>query len=174
MNPRGDIDIWRMVWYCVILIGSIYAGVKCQPLLLANFETVRIAIMVFSVITGFLMVSITMIADSVLKSGLEYKELVNVRAMVNDRLVRYAFLICSYLVACVLALTVQLTKGLIGNAEKYVQIAFLSWSLFVLLLSFRLPFTVLRVQQERYELTIHTNRPEPLKRALASQDDDLG
>ncbi|MDE2809840.1 MAG: hypothetical protein OXN90_15600 [Gemmatimonadota bacterium] len=161
-----EIDKVRIVLLILAFIVAVVGAIYCQPLLKENWEVIRMMIMVFSILAGFLIVAMTAIVDSVLKEKTTWSHLVFARATVNDRLVRYAMMFLFYIATLVLALGVQITKHLQCDWVEYLQMVFLTSSIFMLLLSCGLPFTMIRIQRERYETALDAERPKNIKDAL--------
>lgn len=147
-------DYKRVILGIIAFIVSLVGGIVFHPLLWKNDSAVNAIVTIFSILAGFLIAVITLIVDPIMASAKNSRQLKFMRSTIKRKLFRHNALFILYLVSLGLSLIMFLTPDKIEGFKKLVQCVFLTLSIFVLLLSFTLPFSLLKIQLEKYDAKI--------------------
>ena len=163
---KWKLDFTRLGFLAGLAFVSYELATLCAPLLEKDWETVRLIVLIFGFLAGFLIFAMTMIAASGLERKPEWAFLVLNRKTVEARLMRYALVFTFYIVTLGLALAVQFTKEVPAEEIEWLRVMFLGFSFFLLAISCSLPFTMIMIQMEKYEEKVEQERPPALKHAI--------
>lgn len=131
-----------------------------KPLIEGNQDAVNVIVTVFSILAGFLIALITLIGDpsSLPKGGWQVARLGSQRTY--NRLTRQKWLFYIYLAALTLIFLSTLLKGKFKEINHFVEYAYLFFSIVAFILSFKLPGTLMELQEERVEQEIAERRKQ--------------
>ncbi len=155
----------RIAYFSLSALAGLVAAIWGQPLIHGNSDATDIIVTVFSVLAGFLVGLIALTGDPTAvatRGSWRFTELN--RQGVSRRLARNRWLFVLYLLVLALIFVASLMKT-VAYAESLVSIA-LSWiervylglAVMAFLLSFRLPWTLTRMQIERYDKVLEQQR----------------
>ena len=130
----------------VYIASSLAIGVACgyfgEPWIAKNKEAISAILTIFSVLAGFLVAVIALLADDRHLTGATWRaKHYNVKT-IRKRLIRHRMLFSLYLVVLILALSVTLSLPIPEVALARLNQWTLGTSVFALLLSFGLPHTL--------------------------------
>lgn len=148
-------DLKRIFAFLLVTAFSISIGIMYHPLLWKNDSAVNTIVTIFSILAGFLIAVITLIVDPILSSAKDVSQLRYMRSTIERKLFRHNALFTLYLLSLGLALAMFITPDQQEQIKKSIQCIFLSLSIFVLLMSFTLPFSLMRIQIEKYDAKIN-------------------
>jgi hypothetical protein len=143
-------------------------GYYFQPMVAHNADAVNTVVTIFSILAGFLIAVITLIAEPVLKQAKDWTELQAMKKTVERKLFRQKLLFFLYLVTLGVALGTFLVPDTQPCVQKWLEVGFLGLATFVFLASFELPGSLMRLQMERYEAEMEATKPKALKDAAAA------
>lgn len=160
-----DVDWWRLGKILAALVTSGAIGYWFQPLVAGNKDAVNTVVTIFSILAGFLIAVITLIAEPTLKQAKNWGELQMMKATVQRKLLRQKLLFFLYLLTLGVALGTFLVPAEMLELRRWLETVFLGLATFVFLASFDLPGSLMKIQMERYEAEMAATKPEVLKAA---------
>ncbi len=166
-NFRGQtkFDWWRLCKLAVAIVVSITVGYLFQPMIAHNTDAVNTVVTIFSILAGFLIAVITLIAEPTLKQAKNWQELQLMKKTVQRKLFRQKLLFFLYLLTLGIALGTFLVPDNEAELQRWLETIFLGLATFVFLASFDLPGSLMRIQMERYEAEMDVTKPQILKDA---------
>lgn len=140
---------------------TLWAGLGsyiAKPLIEGNQDAINVIVTVFSILAGFLIAVITLVGDpkSLPSGGWQIARLGS--DLTYNRLTRQKWLFYVYLVALVLIFVSMLLKAKYKDVNFWVEYVYLFFSVTAFILSFKLPSTLMELQQERIEQEIAERR----------------
>ncbi len=158
-------DWSRVAKILLAIIVSCFVGYRFQPLIAGNSNAVNTVVTIFSILAGFLIAVITLIAEPILKQATDWKELQLMKATIRRQLLRQKLLFFLYLITLGLALAMFLTPSNFPALLGWFQSVFLGLATFVFLASFSLPGSLMKIQMDRYDAALEETKPDALKKA---------
>lgn len=142
--------------------GSIVAGALAahfgQPWIHNNTDAINLIATIFSVLAGLLIGIVTLLADPGLLPGQSWRGAFLGKKVLRRRLNRHRILFVIYLVTLSLILTSAIVKGAAAVLVEWIERAYLFFGTIGLLYSFRLPWSLARIQEERLEAAVKAKR----------------
>ena len=144
---------------CVIIF-SLAIGYLCQPMLDENgIAAVGTVVTIVSILAGFLIAIMVFVTEPTLRYAKNFRELQLRRGQVRLMLLKCRVLFSLYLITLFLALSVQVVPQNLEPWSQVLEIAFISFSLFVLLESFTLPSALMTMHMEIYDQELRKCQP---------------
>jgi hypothetical protein len=168
---RIDIDWWRVGKLAVAVVLSGSLGYVLQPMVAGNADAVNTVVTVFSILAGFLIAVITLIAEPTLRQAKNWEELQLMKGTIRRKLFRQKVLFFLYLATLGIALATFLVPDALTDVQRWLEAMFLSLAIFVFLASFELPGSLMRIQMERYEAALEDSRPRVVTEAKKAAGD---
>ncbi|GHC65641.1 hypothetical protein [Neogemmobacter tilapiae] len=162
---KPTIDYLRLLKLIVALMVSCTVGYFLQPLISNNEDAVNAVVTIFSILAGFLIAVITLIAEPTLKQAKNWQELQMMKATVQRRLFRQKLLFFLYLLTLGAALGIFLVPDTHIGLQCSLEVGFLGLATFVFLASFELPGSLMKIQMDRYEAEMDATKPQILQDA---------
>lgn len=148
-----------IVRLCVIVFSSI-VGYLCQPLLdEKGIAVVGTVVTIVSILAGFLIAIMVFVTEPTLRYAKNFRELQLRRRQVRLMLLKCKVLFSLYLITLFFALSVQIVPESSETWSQILEIAFISFSLFVLLESFTLPSALMTMHMEIYDQELRKCQP---------------
>ena len=148
-----------LVRLCVFIF-SIAVGYLCQPLLDKDgIAAIGTVVTILSILAGFLIAIMVFVTEPTLRYAKNFRELQLMRRKVRLMLLKCRILFSLYLVTLFLALSVQVVPQNSGLWIQVLEVAFISFSLFVLLESFTLPRALMIMHMEIYDQELRKCQP---------------
>lgn len=144
-------DWWRLGKLSGAIIVSGAIGYIFQPMISKNTDAVNTVVTIFSILAGFLIAVITLIAEPTLKKAKSWQELQLMKKTVQRKLFRQKLLFFLYLITLGVALSTFLVPDEHAELRRWLETVFLGLATFVFLASFDLPGSLMKIQMERYE-----------------------
>ena len=167
----GNRDWWRLGKLAGATIVSGSVGYLFQPMVAHNTDAVNTVVTIFSILAGFLIAVITLIAEPTLKQAKNWQELQLMKKTVQRKLFRQKLLFFLYLITLGVALGTFLVPDSQAELRKWLETVFLGLATFVFLASFDLPGSLMKIQIERYEAEMDAKKPQVLKDATIEAAD---
>lgn len=162
---KGRIDWLRIGKLGGAIVVSGVIGYFFQPMVADNTNAVNTVVTIFSILAGFLIAVITLIAEPTLKQAKSWQELQLMKKTVQRKLFRQKLLFYLYLVTLGVALGTFLVPESQAELRRFLEAIFLGLATFVFLASFDLPGSLMKIQMERYEAELDATKPQVLKDA---------
>ncbi|WP_263568317.1 hypothetical protein [Paracoccus sp. DMF] len=168
---RGTKTDWgRLGKLAVAVAVSAAVGYFFQPMVAGNTNAVNTVVTIFSILAGFLIAVITLIAEPTLKQAKNWQELQLMKKTVQRKLFRQKLLFFLYLITLGVALGTFLVPDTQAELRRWLETVFLGLATFVFLASFDLPGSLMKIQMERYEAEMDATKPQVLKDAAKAAD----
>lgn len=164
-------DWWRLGKLAAAIGVSAGIGYVFQPMVANNTDAVNTVVTIFSILAGFLIAVITLIAEPTLKQAKNWQELQLMKKTVQRKLFRQKLLFFLYLITLGVALGTFLVPDAQAELRRWLETVFLGLATFVFLASFDLPGSLMKIQLERYEAEMDATKPQVLKDAAKAADD---
>lgn len=164
-DARPSVDWLRIAKVIFAGLLSAFVGYYFQPRVANNPNAVNAVVTIFSILAGFLIAVITLIAEPVLKQAKDWQELQLMKSTIRRQLLRQNILFFLYLLTLGFALAMFLTPTDFVQLQCWLQMIFLGLATFVFIASFTLPGALMKIQLERYEAALEETRPAVLKEA---------
>jgi peptidoglycan/LPS O-acetylase OafA/YrhL len=159
----------RLAFLSIAIIFSSLIGWFGQPLISNNTDAINTIVTIFSILAGFLIAVITFIAEPALARAKNWEELQKLKPLVEKKLARQSILFVLYLATLGLALLMFLVPDDYHNILVWFERAFLALAIFIFILSFTLPGSLMKIQMERYESILESSAPQNLQRDSKDQ-----
>jgi hypothetical protein len=167
----GNQDWWRIGKITVAIVVSCAVAYFFQPMVAHNTNAVNTVVTIFSILAGFLIAVITLIAEPTLKQAKNWQELQLMKKTVQRKLYRHKLLFYLYLITLGMALGTFLVPNAQAELRLYLETGFLFLTTFVFLASFDLPGSLMKIQMDRYEAEMDATKPPVLKDAAKAAAD---
>lgn len=143
----------------IVLYGCIcsYYG---QPYIHKNTEALNIIVTVFSILAGFLIAVITLVGDPASLPKGSWRAARLASDLIYLRLEKHSVLFLAYLSTLLLIFVDVLLKGNGGILGLWLERIYLFGATSSLILSFRLPSSLMALHQERIEQEIDSRRKQ--------------
>lgn len=171
VRKDSQTDWWRLGKLAVAIGVSGAVGYYFQPMVANNTDAVNTVVTIFSILAGFLIAVITLIAEPTLKQAKNWQELQLMKQTVQRKLFRQKLLFFLYLITLGVALGTFLVPDAQAELRRWLETVFLGLATFVFLASFDLPGSLMRIQMERYEAEMDATKPQVLKDAAKAAAD---
>jgi len=145
-----------------VLVGGCVAWF-IRPLVRGNADAVTLLATVFSILAGLLIGIVTLLSDASLVPEGGWRVAVLARPVLQRRLQRHRLLFLVYLLTLVLLLASTLVPDAWDNTLATIETAYLFFATIGFLYSFRLPWTLARIQTERLDAVIEERRQDATK-----------
>lgn len=162
---KSKTDWFRICALFIAVVFSIVVGYWFQPMVANNSDAVNTVVTIFSILAGFLIAVITLVADPIMQQAKSWEELQELKGTIKRKLSRQNSLFVLYLLTLGAALLMFLVPAEMIATQKYLQMIFLSLATFVFIASFTLPGALMKIQLERYEAELEKTKPQVLKDA---------
>lgn len=159
------VDWWRVTLLLAAIVVSGFVGYHFHPMLANNPDAVNVVVTIFSVLAGFLIAVITFITEPALRQAKDWRELQRMKKTIRRKLFRQKALFILYLLTLGTALVMYLTPAEAVEVLMWLRAVFLGLATFVFIASFSLPYSLIRVQMERYEAALEETRPKVITEA---------
>jgi len=157
------VDWRRLAGLGLCMLLSALAGYFGQPLIAKNTDAINTVVTVFSILAGFLIALITLIAEPALHEAKDWKALQLYKSTLRRKLQRHQMLFYLYLITLGAALALFLVPESRVVLREWMERTFLALAVLVFLLSFALPSALSRLQMERYQAALDELKPSVLK-----------
>jgi hypothetical protein len=171
VRKESQTDWWRLGKLAVAIGVSAAVGYFFQPMVANNTDAVNTVVTIFSILAGFLIAVITLIAEPTLKQAKNWQELQLMKKTVQRKLFRQKLLFFLYLITLGVALGTFLVPDAQAELRRWLETVFLGLATFVFLASFDLPGALMKIQMERYEAEMDATKPQVLKDAAKAAAD---
>ncbi len=171
VRKDSQTDWWRLGKLAVAIGLSCAVGYFFQPMVANNTDAVNTVVTIFSILAGFLIAVITLIAEPTLKQAKNWQELQLMKQTVQRKLFRQKLLFFLYLITLGVALGTFLVPDAQAELRRWLETVFLGLAAFVFLASFDLPGSLMKIQMERYEAEMDATKPQVLKDATKAAAD---
>jgi cell division protein FtsW (lipid II flippase) len=171
VRKESQTDWWRLGKLAVAIGVSGAVGYFFQPMVANNTDAVNTVVTIFSILAGFLIAVITLIAEPTLKQAKNWQELQLMKQTVQRKLFRQKLLFFLYLITLGVALGTFLVPDAQAELRRWLETVFLGLATFVFLASFDLPGSLMKIQMERYEAEMDATKPQVLKDAAKAAAD---
>lgn len=171
VRKQTTTDWWRIAKLATAIVVSSAVGYYCQPLVAKNKDAVNTVVTIFSILAGFLIAVITLIAEPTLKQAKSWQELQLMKKTVKRKLFRQKLLFFFYLITLGVALSTFLVPDSQADFRRWLETIFLGLATFVFLASFDLPGSLMKIQMDRYEAEMDATKPQVLKDAAKAGAD---
>ena len=165
VHKETETDWWRIGKLVVAIGVSAAVGYWFQPLVANNKDAVNTVVTIFSILAGFLIAVITLIAEPTLEQSKNWQELQLMKKTVQRKLFRQKLLFFFYLVTLGVALGTFLVPDAQADLRRWLETVFLGLATFVFFASFDLPGSLMKIQMDRYEAEMDATKPQVLKDA---------
>jgi hypothetical protein len=135
------------------------AAIWGQPLLEGNSSAPEIIVTAFSILAGFLIAIMTIIGDPAGFSGRTWRFQQLAQNSIHKQLWRQTWLFVLYLATLCLIFVASLISTRYPGVKECLERVYLGLAVAALVMSFRLPFTLKRIQLERHEEAIRSRMP---------------
>ncbi len=153
-----EIDTEKIKVTIAVILWSGLGSYFAQPLIHGNQDAINVIVTVFSILAGFLVAVITLVGDpKSLPSGSWQKARLGSELTYN-RLTRHKWLFKLYLGTLALVFISMLMKTKLKEYQSYVEYVYLFLAIAAFCLSFKLPSSLMHLQQERIEHEIEERR----------------
>lgn len=156
-------DWWRVGKLGTALLVSAVVAYYFHPMVADNKDAVNTVVTIFSILAGFLIAVITLIAEPTLKQARNWTELQAMKKTVRRRLLRQKLLFFLYLLTLGTALCTFLVPADQASLKTGLEMTFLGLATFVFLASFDLPGALMKIQMDRYDSAMEDTKPQVLK-----------
>lgn len=154
------IDSFRCLFFLFALTAAIAAFIWGYPFIHDNRDAVNTIVTVFSVLAGFLVGLIGLAGDPAAAASRDSWRVTELyRTTVSQRLIRHRWMFVLYLITLALIFLSTLCKNM-NEVVIWVERAYLFFAVLAFLLSFRLPWTLTRIQMERYDAMLQQQRKD--------------
>jgi hypothetical protein len=171
VQKDSQTDWWRLGKLVAAIGVSSTVGYFFQPMVSNNTDAVNTVVTIFSILAGFLIAVITLIAEPTLKQAKNWQELQLMKKTVQRKLFRQKLLFFLYLITLGVALGTFLVPDEQVKLLLWLERTFLALATFVFLASFELPGSLMKIQMERYEAEMDATKPQVLKDAAKAAAD---
>jgi hypothetical protein len=142
----------------ISVISGFFAAIFGQPLIYGNDQAINVIVTVFSILAGFLIAIIAIIGDPLLLSPGSWRRSEHRSTIIRKRLVRQKYLFLMYLIVLILIFISTLTKESYGFITVWVERVYLFLATCAFILSLKLPFALVKMQQDRIDSIIDAKR----------------
>lgn len=142
------------------LVAGLISGHLAQPFIHDNDEAINLLATVFSILAGLLIGIVTLLSDASIMPGTGWRVAVLAKPILRRRLHRHRVLFLVYLTTLVLLLVSVLVPDCLTSTIRWLERAYIFFGTVGFIYSFRLPWTLARIQEERLDLLIRERRRE--------------
>lgn len=167
------ISFRKVLIFFVTIFLSIFIGYHLQPMLESKPRLVGTFVTIFSILAGFLIAIMIFVVDPIVRKAKSWDELQGMEPVVSIRLNRCKFLFYLYLFSLCFAVAVDLVPNEYEVLHKWLQVAFLSLSIGVLIASFGLPKRLISIQMEMYNEALKKWEPEGIGAANREVENEV-
>lgn len=157
-----ETDWHRITFLFFAAVTSVLAGYFGQPLIHGNEEAISVIVNVFSIMAGFLVAIMTILAEPALYRGGTWRSESVRRGNVYRRLARHKWLFILYLSTLGLVFVSTLLQGSLDNERIIIHIeqVYFGFAVFAFILSLALPSRLMKIQLERFDEYIESRKKE--------------
>ena len=148
----------RLVYGAIALLAGVAGAYWGQPLIQNNQEAVSLIVNVYSILAGLLFAVITVLGNSASLVDGSWRAGVYSKKVIRRRLLRHRLLFKAYLITLVCIFFSMLFKE--DCIKKYFEYGYLFLAVVATLMSFTLPSSLLKVQEEQLENEINRRKRE--------------
>lgn len=153
----------RTLYFIGCIGGAAAAAYYGQPFVADNADANVIIITVLTVFAGFLVAIITIVADPALLTPGSWRKGELQRDSIEARLIRHTYLFFLYLVGIALIFVASLVHkvpNISADIKMWIDRLYLFFAVAAFLITFALPFSLLRLQMKRMDAEIERRRDE--------------
>ena len=172
MNSQ-KISFKKVLIFLATICLSVVAGYHLQPMLESKPRLVGTFVTIFSILAGFLIAIMIFVVEPIIRKAKSWDDLQLMETVVSIRLNRCKFLFYLYLISLCLAVAVDLVPNEYETLHKWLQVAFLSLSIAVLITSFGLPRRLISIQMEMYNEALKKWEPEGIGKAKKEVEEEI-
>lgn len=150
----------RIFFFCFALSCAICSFIWGKCLIHKNQEAINVIVTIFSVFAGFMVGLIALTADPAnisKRNSWQFAQLW--KPTVKNRIIRQLLLFELYLLTLALIFITILFKNTFGWIQ-WVERAWLALAVLAFILSFSIPWSISKIQMERYDKTIEEQRKQ--------------
>lgn len=152
---------WAKIFYVAVSVGAgILSGWYGQPLIHQNEQAVTVIVTVFSILAGFLVAITTILSDPGPLARRTWRAMELYRDNVVRRLARQKWLFVLYLLTLGLILGSTLVERVWPALAVCLEHIYLGFAVTAFLVSLSLPWSLTRIQLDRYDERIKDKRKE--------------
>lgn len=152
MNARISISsVLFFVGSCALSLVIAFLG---QPLVHENESVVTLLVTTFSILAGILIAVLTLLADPALLPGSRPQTAELAKIILGRKLNRHRYLFLVYLLTLVLIMVALLIEKDFQTLALWLERVYLFLAAVGLAYSFKLPWTLARLQEERFDAEI--------------------
>ena len=146
-----DIDFKKVLFALVLVIAGAAGSYWGQPLIHGNQDARNVIVTVYSILAGFLIAVITLVGDpkSLPSGGWQIARLGS--QLSYNRLIRQKWLFKLYLITLFLIFISILINAKYPSVQVSIEYIYIFFATISCILSFKLPGTLIELQQERIE-----------------------
>lgn len=156
---RQAISTWRLLFLLLLILGAGVCGYWLQPLFHANAAARDVLVTLFSVLAGFLVAVMTLVSESRMTPGKNWKQGMWYLHAVRTEIFGHTFLFWLYLIILVLLFVDVLGVFAQAGVWAYAEMLTLGLSVLALALSFALPGQLTKRHMEALRQEILKRRP---------------
>jgi hypothetical protein len=148
-----------VITIALALVAGGVGGYLGQPWIHENERAVNVIVTAFSILAGFLVAIMTILGDPSIYAGRQWRALELSRSSVHNRLWRQQWLFVLYLATLAAIFLDSMIK--LPALSLWLERLYLGMAIAAFILSFRLPFTLMRIQMERHDEAISARKRRP-------------
>lgn len=156
MNRK--VSRFEVAFLCLSLALGAASGHYAQPFVHDNGEAISLLATVFSILAGLLVGIITLLSDASVIPGVGWRAAALARPVLKRRLARHRILFLVYLATLVLLLLSVLIPDNFVRTLIWIERAYVFLGTIGFAYSFRLPWSLARIQEERVDAVIEERR----------------
>lgn len=132
-----------------VICVSVSASYFLQPFVSNSEGFVDVVVTIFSILAGFLIAVITIVADPIMKRAKRPEQIKLMENSIEAKLIRHKALFYCYLMTLGAAMAMMLLPPKEIILTLWMERIFIGLAVFVFLASFALPNTLIRIQMDR-------------------------
>ena len=154
----SEVSKSRFTYFIISGAISIYAAIFHGDLISGNEMALHTIVTVFSILAGFLVAVMTIIAEPMGNIGRTWRFYELKRDAVRRRLMRQKFLFVFYIITLILIFFYSLVRGKNASLDGYVESGIVGLSVFCFVMSLSLPWVLMSTQLDRFDEIIDEKR----------------
>ena len=157
-----SLDMRFIIEITIAAVFSVMIGITFQPTAEGDFEVVRTVVTIISVLAGFLIASMVIVAKPAITYAKDGRELQLMKDSVYRMLLRFKLIFLLFIATLCLALAIRLSSD---HYKWVLEMVFLSLSVFDLLISLKIPGILISMHMDIYDLEIEKHQPKIVHKA---------
>lgn len=152
------IDWKRTTFIAVAVITGIAAGFFGQPFIHGNERAIGVIVNVFSILAGFLVAIMTILADPAGFMTKSWRSAEKTRPAIYAKLLRQKYLFILYLTILLLITIQSLIEKQLPNVASVLEQIYFGAAVSAFILSLGLPSALMKIQMDRHDEMIEQRR----------------